>query len=71
MGKFLANRPVLVGGAVLMTGAVFEASDAEVADRLKSGAVAPVAGDAEDPKPKTKPKAKAKAKAKPKAKPKK
>ena len=60
MPKFVANRPVLVDGTVLMTGAVFEASDAAVSDRVKSGAVSAL----DKPKAKAKPKAKSKAKAK-------
>ena len=60
MPRFRANRPVLVDGLVLMPGIEFEASDAAVAERVKSGAV--TALDA---------KAKAKAKPKTKAKPKK
>ena len=59
MPRFVANRPVLVNGAVLMTGAVFEASDAAVSERVKSGAVSAL------DKPKAKPKTK---QAKPKAK---
>lgn len=64
MPRFRANRPVLVDGLVLMPGIEFEASDAAMADRVKSGAVTAL-----DAKPKAK--AKAKAKPKTKAKPKK
>lgn len=60
MGRFRANRPVLVDGLVLMPGVEFEASDAAVAERVKSGAVTAL------DKAKTKAKPKSKTKAKPK-----
>lgn len=62
MGRFRANRPVLVDGLVLMPGVEFEASDAAVSERVKSGAVTAL----DKPKAKTKAKPKTKAKAKPK-----
>jgi len=62
MGRYRADRPVLVDGLVLMPGIEFEASDAAVAERVKSGAVTPL--DAPKAKTKAKPKTKAKTKAK-------
>lgn len=62
MPRFRANRPVLVDGLVLMPGIEFEASDAAVAERVKSGAVTAL----DEPKAKAKAKPKTKAKPKPK-----
>lgn len=64
MGRYRANRPVLVDGLVLMPGVEFEAHESHVSERVASGAVTPL----DTPKAKTKAKPKTKAKTKAKAK---